>query len=257
MNSLSTSVIGILLLLVLIVVIELGGRIGRWLHGRLSDQQRNHVQTTAGAMLGLLALILGFSFSQALSRHDSRCNAVVSEANAIGTALLRIDLLDPAHQPQLRQATTDYIAHRIADARLSLDLVAQRAENAHKTGKLQQRIWDQLVAESRSGTHPEMSALTIAAFNDAFDARSAREAALQRHVAGLVLALLFATAIATSGVLGFSAGVFNHRASLIVHLMNGIITMLVLITLDLDRPRRGMIRIDPSPIEQLQAAPAP
>ena len=108
------------------------------------------------AVFALLGLLIAFTFSGALTRFDVRRGQVVDEANAIGTAYLRIDLLPPAAQPRLRETFRNYVDARIATYRKLPDLQAAQRELALSQA-LQADIWAQAVAatrlpESRSGT---------------------------------------------------------------------------------------------------------
>ncbi|MEO8308709.1 MAG: hypothetical protein ABI616_11795 [Pseudomonadota bacterium] len=90
------------LLLVILVAIywgatELGFRLARWRGATVDEAGKSHVSSLQGALLGLLALLLGFSFSMAISRYDTRRSLVLEEANAIGTTYLRAGFL-PSEQ---------------------------------------------------------------------------------------------------------------------------------------------------------------
>lgn len=96
-------------------------------------------------MFALLGLLIAFTFSGALSRFDSRRFGAVDEANAIGTAYLRIDLLPASTRPKLREAMRAYTDSRIATYRLLPDIAAARAE-LERSRALQAEIWSQAVS---------------------------------------------------------------------------------------------------------------
>jgi hypothetical protein len=100
--------------------------------------------------------------------------------------------------------------------------------------------------------NPVTTGLYIQALNDMIDSCGSREAALNRHVPELVLLLLYGTFLMTGCVIGFTAGLSGHRTTYVTYAMVGLIVVLVFIIIDLDRPRRGLIRIDHSSLEELQ-----
>ena len=102
-------------------------------------------------MFALLGLLIAFTFSGALTRFDERRGQVVAEANAIGTAYLRIDVLAPSTQPRLREAFRKYVDSRIATYRKLPDLQAAEHE-LQQSQQLQTEIWAQAVAAVRCPT---------------------------------------------------------------------------------------------------------
>ena len=114
-------------------------------------------------MFALMGLLIAFTFSGGLTRFDERRAQVVEEANAIGTAYLRVDLLPAAAQPKLREAFRQYLDTRIATYRKLPDLAAAREELA-RSQQLQAEIWQQAVAAARSAENrPMLFGLALAA----------------------------------------------------------------------------------------------
>jgi hypothetical protein len=94
------------LFVAIVVMLELGRRLG--LKGK-AEGESSGAGALAGAVYGLLALLIAFTFSGATSRFDSRRHLVVEEANAIGTAYLRVDMVPPTAQPALRDGFRRYL----------------------------------------------------------------------------------------------------------------------------------------------------
>lgn len=253
MYHLNTFIIAALALILLLIAVELGHRFGARRAATISSVLRDHINSVSGSLLGILALLLGFTFSLSLQRFDSRSDAVVYEANCIGTAYLRIDLLDAEYRAEARRLFAEYVQVRIADGSVSLVDLEERRRNASRTFELQKSMWH-IVADA-AHTKPESPklGLFIQSLNEVFDSLDAREAALHRHVPGLVLTLLLITVILAGAVLGYAAGASGHRPSLIVHVMNVLIIIIVFIIFDLDRPRRGLIQVDQSPMTNLSS----
>src|SRR5688572_31184480 len=101
------------LLLLLLAGLEAGYRLGRRAADRGEDPSGGQVGAIQGAVLGLLALLLGFSFSGAALRFIERQDQIVTEANAIGTAWLRADVLDEPYRSQLKDQLARYVNHRV------------------------------------------------------------------------------------------------------------------------------------------------
>ena len=182
---------------------ELGRRIGR--HRSIADPDGWQAGTGVieGAAFGLLGLILGFTFSGAATRLDARRHYIVDEANAIGTAWLRLDLVSPSAQPAMRETMRAYVDARIATYRAVPDLSAVRREAA-RASDLQNRLWSQAVAAVRS---PEVRGATeqllMPALNDMFDIASTRLAARLIHPPLVIYAMLFALVIAAALLAGY------------------------------------------------------
>jgi len=252
MYTLNTFIISFLALVLLMSAVELGYRLGLKKSKSFSDVIKDHINSVAMSLLGILALLLGFTFSLSLQRFDSRSDAVVAEANAIGTSYLRTELLDNEFKTEARKYFDDYIKIRIADSLTSLVDLDERKKNALRINELQRKIWGVVVSASKKGADSPKLALLIQSVNETFDSLGAREASLNRHVPGLVLTLLLLTLILSGAVLGYAAGASGHRVSAIVYVMNVLIIIIVFIIFDLDRPRRGLIQVNQTPILNLE-----
>ena len=146
--------------------LEVGYRWGQR-RARKADPQEG-VAAIDAAVFALLGLLLGFSFAAAASRLEARRELIVQEANAIGTAYLRLDLLPDAARPDLRQLFREYLDTRLGVYQKLPDIGAASAELA-SAAKIQQRIWSQAVAASRSD--PTTAKLLLPAVNEMIEAR--------------------------------------------------------------------------------------
>lgn len=244
-----------LLFLGLLIAIEIGFRLGNQIADAASDSARAQVNTIQASLLGVLALLLGFTFSLALQRYDARSVAVVTESNAIGTAVLRAELLPEPHRDQARDALSDYLDLRIQAASISLDRVDERDELLDRTAALQNRLWQLGRDAAQDFPNPVQTGLFVQALNDLIDTYGSRNAALDRHVPEIVLFLLFGTFALTACLVGFSSGISGNRASFPTYILVVLITFLVFIIIDLDRPRRGLIEVSQKSLIELRAEP--
>ncbi|APW42463.1 DUF4239 domain-containing protein [Rhodoferax saidenbachensis] len=252
--DINSTLIAAALLVSLGLVIELGYRVGRARQDRVDDASRAHINGLQSSILGILALLLGFTFSLALQRFDSRSEAVVQEANAIGTAYLRAQLLPAAFRSDAQALLHRYVdvrvqtgAHHLAD-RAELDALLAQAT------QLQTALWQQ--ARRVAELEPDALApfLYIESLNTLIDNFSTRDAALSRHVPEVVLFLLYGTLLMAGVIVGFACGVAGHRPSMASYVMVALIVVLVFIILDLDRPRRGLIQVSQKSLVDLQTS---
>lgn len=236
------------------LAIELGYRLGKPVQIRESETTRTQINAIQGSLLGFLALILGFTLSLSLQRFDSRSEAVVDEANAIGTAWLRAQLLPDSVRTQVQDKLRQHVDLRVRGAGIDLAHESDRDSVLSATNRNLDAIW--VLALQAAAEKPEVvvSGLFIQALNDMIDSYGRRDAALARHVPYEILFLLFATFVLTGGVVGYAAGVAGHRPSITTHVLVILIVVLSFVILDLDRPRRGLIRIDQSSLVDLGAA---
>lgn len=253
MYDVSSIGIALTLFVSMALIMEAGFRMGRWHQRRTAEVIGEHSSAIQGAMLGILALLLGFTFSLALNRYDERSQAVVNEANAIGTAWLRTELVPEPFRPQLREQMRSYINLRVDAAQLDLTRTGEREELLQRTDELIDQLWSQAAAAAAEEPNPVTTGLFLQALNDMIDAFGSRDAALARHVPEMVLFLLYATFLMTGSVMGFTAGLGGQRTSFATYIMTGLIVVLVFIIIDLDRPRRGLIEINQQSLISLQA----
>ena len=253
----SSILICFILLIAMIAGLELGFRSGRLWQKQVNDGQKSQLGAVQGSLLGLLALLLGFTFSLALQRFDDRSKAVVDEANAIGTAMLRTMQLDASVRNDAASSLRAYLDLRVRSAAVSLDLYDERVAILAEAQKIQSDLWAQVqravVADERTIT----TGFYIQALNEMFDAYGRRDAALARHVPEAVLFLLFLTFIMVCVIVGITSGVSGARPPASMLMMSILIVLLVFIIIDLDRPRRGIIEIDQSSLTDLQQSLAP
>lgn len=243
-----------ILFVTMIIAIELGNRIGRRLHDGKDEALKSQVNALQGSVLGILALLLGFTFSQSLTRYDVRSAAVVNEANAIGTNYLRVDILPPEVRANTRDLMREYIDTRINAAAVSLDRTDDRQRLQATTQRLQGQLWDLAVQAAEVTDRPATVNLYLQSLNEMIDSNASRDAALDRHVPELVLFLLYATFILTGSMLGYAAGVSSSRVSKGSYILVTLIVVLVFIIIDLDRPRRGLIEVNQSSLISLGEA---
>jgi hypothetical protein len=224
----------------MLVLLEVGVRIGRRFRGA-SDKHEAGVLD--GAIFALLGLLLGFAFAGAMSRLDIRRELIVQEANAIGTAYLRVDLMSEDSQPAIRALFRDYLQARL-DIYASIDKGADPATATAAASRLQQQIWNAGVAASRQDMTNRIAMSVLPAFNDMIDITSARAVARDTHMPVLITALLMGVALLSALLAGYAMARPGWR-----HFLHGgvyamAVAFTIYVVLDLDNPRSGLIRLN-------------
>jgi len=221
--------------------------IGRWVGRRIMARHHGAVLPSVGSLetsvFALLGLLIAFTFSGALNRYDVRRAQIVDEANAIGTAWLRIDVLPAAAQPQLRETFREYVDARIATYRKLPDLDAARGELA-RSQQLQSAIWSQAVAALRlPDARPSGEVVLLPALNAMFDITTVRVAATQMHPPTIIYAMLLGLALASALLAGYqAAGAATYDW---VHGLGfaAMVSLTLFVILDIEYPRSGFVNL--------------
>jgi hypothetical protein len=235
--------LALVLLLGMVGCIELGRRASRRYRARHPQEGEAPTGAMDAAVFALFGLLLAFTFSGAAGRLDDRRALVVQEANAVGTAWLRLDLLPPAAQAELRPLFRAYVEARLAAYRAVPDMVAVQAALDRATA-LQARLWRGSMEAARSDGNPGVISLMGASLNEMIDITTTRQAATMMHPPLAVFLLLFGMGLAASLVAGFSLGRSEVRSWLHVLVYAGAIAASVYVILDMEFPRFGLIQVD-------------
>jgi len=254
MYSIESFWIAGILLVSMLATIEAGYLFGLRRTKSENESSRAHLNAILGAILGVLALLLGFTFSLSLQRFESRSQAVVDEANAIGTTWLRAQLLPSSVRSDAQDLLRQYVDLRARTAEITLDQEGDLAAELAEAMRIQNALWDHARQAAEADANVVTSGLFIQSLNDLIDSFGRRDAELGRHVPELVLMLLYGTFLMAGLIIGYTAGATGRRASFASYILTGLVVLLVFIIVDLDRPRRGLITVSHKPLTDLQAA---
>jgi hypothetical protein len=233
-----------------LLVLWLSTRIGTFIRGRrkpLDEDEREDFSTILAATLTLLGLIIGFSFSMAISRYDQRKNLEEEEANAIGTEYVRADLLPAADGARLKPLLLDYLDHRIAfyGAHYGVGL----REINEQTVKLQDQLWSAVKAPAAAQPTPIVG-LVVSGMNDVLNSQGYTQAAWWNRIPVAAWAFMEAIAICANLLLGYGARRGGARAALLL-VLPLIVSISFLLIADIDSPRGGIIRVKPQNLVSL------
>jgi hypothetical protein len=215
----------------------------RW---RTERPEAGDAATLAGASLGILALLLAFSFSIALARYDARRAAVLDEANAIGSAANFALTLPRRSQRPIVALLRQYAAVRVGlgrpydPSKLNRDVV--------ESAKIQERLWQRAVAVTDAAPQSLQSYRFVNAVNDLNNVAERRITTLRVRIPLEVVIMLFGTSLVAMGFVGFHAGLSGKGRILSRVLMAVTIAALIMLIVDLDRPSRGLISVSVQPL---------
>jgi hypothetical protein len=239
------------------VSLEIGYRIGARKQALSDEPTRTHANTLYTAVLGLLALLIGFTFAMAVSRFETRKGLMVDQANAIGTASLRARLLAPDQAARATALFAQYVVTRFEyNASVSGSDGLSAAET--RAGAIENELWSigqvALTADPRS----QPASLYLQALNDMFDLREKRRFALDDQVPTAVILLLFAVSVVALGLIAYSCGLCGRRRLPANLTFAFLIALVFIIIMDIDRPRQGLVRVSQASLERVQQSlPAP
>jgi hypothetical protein len=228
----------------ILICLEVGRWMGRRALGHSGAGHQVNVSSLEAAVFALMGLLIAFTFSGALTRFDTRRAQVVQEANAIGTAWLRIDLLPASAQPKLRDTFRSYVDARIATYKKLPDMEAAKEELA-RSQQLQSEIWAQAVAAARlPDARASGEMLIVPALNDMFDITTVRIVATQMHPPNVVYIMLFGLALAAALLAGYQSAAEKRHDWMHQIGFAAVLALTLYVILDIEHPRLGVIRID-------------
>jgi hypothetical protein len=227
----------------MLIVLEFGRRLGEKRLAENSEAAKSGSGAVESAVFGLMALLIAFTFSGAATRFDVRRAMIVSEANDIGTAWLRLDLLPVTAQPPLREKFREYVDARLAVYDKLPDFAAAKVELA-RAAALQSEIWKDSVAACRDSGSAPATMLLLPALNDMFDITTTRTVAAWTHAPVVIYVMLGMLVLAGSLLAGY--GMANGKARNWFHAAAFalIMSLAIYVILDFEFPRMGLIRLN-------------
>lgn len=228
----------------MLICLEIGRRLGKHYLAKDPQGAMSGIGVVQGAMFSLFGLLVAFTFSGAPARLDARRHLIQEEANAIGTAYLRLDLLAPESQPALREQFRNYVDSRLEVYRKFPDVDAARAE-LDKSAKLQTALWTQALAAARlPGAHPDAVKLLVPSLNAMIDISSTRTMSARIHPPTIIFGLLFLLAPVCSLLAGYGMANSKLRNWLHITAFAVVIVISVYVILEIEYPRMGLLPVE-------------
>jgi hypothetical protein len=234
-------IIAIVFFALLMIVGELAYQVGRRSKTPADDVARSETGTIQAAVLGLLGLLLAFTFGMAGQRYDLRRTIQVDESNAIGTTYLRTEVLPDATAREVRRRLRDYV-----DARIDLHHASDEhriREVRQMTEQIQKEVWAYAMQAARDDPRSIQVGLFVQSLNQMIDLYSSVTIA-QARVPTRILVLLMVVAAFGIATVGHAFGLDRRRRVLGTVMLALLVSAIVLVTLDLDRPQSGRIRVN-------------
>jgi hypothetical protein len=228
------------------LAVEIGFRLGNRRSRSTTHESDAPLGTIVASTLGLLAFMLAFTFNIAVNRFEQRRCAVLDEANAIGTAYLRADFLEPLARDRVKKLFREYVSLRLQAGTMSLN------EMMPPSAELQQSLWNEGISLSPKLNGSPCYALFMDSLNRVIDIHEERmSVGVYARVPLIVWSTLFFVALMSMIGVGYVCGLGRIRSvvpTLILTLTFGTVMYLVA---DLDRPRQGIIRTSQQPMIDL------
>ena len=231
---------------------EGGYRLGALIRARAGSKEVAELGTTVGGLLGILGLLLAFTFGMAGERFDRRKTLVLEEANAIGTTWLRTDLIQEPQRTQARDALREY-----TQARLDAVDASKRGEAIARSERIQGTLWS--VASAAAATDPTATvALFVAAVNEVIDMHARRvTAAMRNPIPPAIFATLYAVALLVLATMGYARGLTGARGAVATVILTLVLSVVIILILDLDRPYEGLLTVSQQAMQDVRAMMGP
>jgi hypothetical protein len=211
------------------------------------DRQVALVRTSTAA---LVAFLIGFAFSGAASRFIDRMDIIVKEANALGTAYLRADAIAEPQRSELKAAIKEYTTDRVT--LLSREGRDQLEPLLAKVSGLHERMWRAAITATQDNA--PLRGLLLPSINEVIDMHSVHLAMARRHLPIPIMALLLGAAAISLGIVGFGNGRVGRRFSALDSVYGAVLAVALWMTIDLDYPGIGLIRVSNLPVVETLAA---
>jgi hypothetical protein len=235
------------ILIVVLLSVECGYRLGRYRRNRHEQEKETPVGTMVGATLGLLAFILAFTFGLAAARFDTRRQVLMDEANAIGTTYLRAGML-PEQREEIRTLLRNYV-----DTRLEAVRSGNIAEGMRQSENIQNDVWTHAIAVGEKNPNSIVVGLFVQSLNDMIDLHAKRvQASLRSRIPGAIWIGLFAVAALSLATMGYHAGMVGTRRSLAILAVALTFSVVIELIADLDRPQEGVLKVSQQALLDLQ-----
>jgi hypothetical protein len=233
----------------MLAAVEAGFRLGR--KAEVQTDHRTNIQTVETAVLGVLALLLGFTMSMAVSRFETRRLLILEEANAIGTTELRAQLFAAPEGPEITDLLRQYVDMRMKYLTSGGDGATLRAINT-STEHLQNSIWARVNTLVQKDNRSVPAGLLAQSTNEMFDMQAASWAAARTHLPATVICLNAAVSFLTAMFVGYTFGLNRVRNVFSACMLALAISVVLAVILDLDEVHGGFIHVSQQPMIDLQ-----
>ena len=248
MNVLPLWAVFVLTLGVCLGAVEAGSALGGYgLRQKNESAPQAPLGSVVGAMLGLLAFILAFTFGVAANRFDARKQLVLEESNAIGTTYLRAGLMPQTQGLEVRRLLREY-----TDIRLHVT-PANLQETQNRTAEIHAQLWSQAKSLVVEEMDSQLRVMFIESLNELIDLHQSRTTVgLQQRIPGTVWLTVYALSILSMLALGYQIGMSGIRRFLATPVLAAAFSVVIVLIADIDRPGEGFMRVSQQPLADVQ-----
>lgn len=232
----------LILIGVLVVVSEIGFRLKKRNMAAVSAGiEKSDIALIIGAVLTLLALLLGFTYAMSESRFEARRQLAIDEANAIGTTYLRAKTLPEPHSSEVQELLRQYTALQVEKIDTMADELAQVRDRDNRAKQLHGLLWAHAIVLAKENANP-IIALFLQTLNETIDLHAKRLAAYQNRVPVPIYRVLLIVSAITLWLVGYYFGSYRQRALVFTTLLAVLVASVMWLIMDLDQPVRGAIQ---------------
>lgn len=243
--------------IILVICLPLGAFLGFWLGRRKRKSLlldggaigQVGMDTTIAAVLALLGLLLAFSFGNALSLAEARKSAIVNEANALGTAFLRMEYLPDDDRKVLQNALYQYSKSRLVHETGALDSDEDLQSFLDNSLQIQATLWPLTVEAMADPLPAPVGTFVTGAVNEVLDAHQVRMKNFSSPVTELAQIMVFSTALMSLFLLGNHSGIEGQNLTWRTFVLSALLWIVMMTIIDLQRPFQGFIRTDQIPLK--------
>lgn len=251
LDQISLWVIFLITTLILFTAAEIGFHLGKWRKRRSKGDEKGQAGTIMGAALGLLAFMLAFTFGMAGSIHNTRKSTVLEEANAIGTAYLRAQILPEPYSSKIKGLLHEYVDVRIKGAR-SIEFQKQAITRSEE---LNNELWLLSVGLAKENPSSIFAGLFVNSLNEVIDLHSKRiTTGLRNRIPMSIRITLYFVAILAMTMMGYQAGLTGVRTLIPRFALILAFASVMLLIIELDRPGKTIINVSQQAMIDLQAS---
>ncbi|WP_143164008.1 bestrophin-like domain [Hymenobacter daecheongensis] len=237
--STHASALVVILFCFLLIFTAIGVRVGR---KRKSFAPVNEQSVPVASLLALQGLLLAFTFAMAGTRFEARRTAIVDEAKAINTVIQRVDLYEPTQRQAFRRDLNHYLEARLQYSTAPFDKAVTDTA-LRRSARYGRRLWARTMLLAPNLNNQIATEQMVTGLNTMFEQAIARQAARRARVPDPIVYMLFIMSLATAFFTGYTSANRHKVDWLAVGAFHFLVAMVIYITLDLDRPRRGLIRV--------------
>ena len=239
--------------IVVMLANELGYFLGKAVHRRSVDEKESPVSAIAGAILGLAAFMLAFTFGIVSERHAARKALVLDDANAIRTTWRRADLLPDPDRAETKQLLRKYIDLRVGFAQEGNLEPAHVKKVRGEVVQIQDRLWEIAVVNARKDMNSDIGALYVESLNEMNSINQTRIVlALQQRVPTEIWLVLYCITIFGIMGVGYQTGIAESKRSMARVILAVCFALVFAVTASLDRPDSGILKVPQQPLIDVQ-----